>query len=462
MTRFGKALACVAALTAMIALALPAAAANPVSPPGLELTRWEVTAPDAPKAGDKVAIGFTLKNVTDHDITLDQGFGVAVGCRWRAKPGAKKANRDFGHKYQGVTIPPGLELKFDIERVLDLEGQWLFWPAFNVGGQWGTFDAYKKVVNVGGQGPAARPQAKGQGVGGATIVKWQGRNLALQVFPPDNPWNQDVSKLPVHPKSQVYIDTVGAHRNLHPDFGSGRKWNLMGQPLRQGQPHGLPYVVVRKGQPLVPISFRYADESDPGPYPIPADPPIEPGNDKHILIIDYDAQKLYEIYKAAHTPQGWQAGSGAVFDLASNALRPFGWTSADAAGLPIFPGLVRHEEVFELGEINHALRFSVRKTRRAYIPPATHFASRLNDPKYPPMGLRVRLKADFDITPFPPVVQVILRALKKYGMILADNGGPWFITGAPHPEWNDDHLAWIKKVKGRDLEVVYTGEPMGD
>lgn len=274
----------------------------------------------------------------------------------------------------------------------------------------------------------------------------------LEIFPADNPWNADVSKLPVHRNSRKYLESIGLDRSLHPDFGT--VWD--------GAPSGIPYVVVGKDQPRVPIEFEYADESDAGPYPVPPDAPIEGGEqskgDRHVLVVDYEARKLYELFSSYRKGNGWRAGSGAVFDLTSNKLRPAGWTSADAAGLPIFPGLARFDEAVEQGEIRHALRFTVRKTQRAYIAPATHFASRSNDPNLPPMGLRVRLKADYDISGFSPTAQVILRALKKYGMLLADNGSDWFVSGAPHPKWNDDELNTLKKVKGKDFEAVETGE----
>jgi hypothetical protein len=276
----------------------------------------------------------------------------------------------------------------------------------------------------------------------------------LEILPHDNPWNTPVDKLKVHPKSSDYIKSIGLNRGLHPDFGTTWK----------GAPNGIPFVVVGKDQKKVPVSFRYADESDKGPYPIPPDAPIEGGakskGDRHIIVLDFDAKKLYEIFSAYRSKdgKGWRAGSGAVFGLTSNKLRPAGWTSADAAGLPIFPGLVRYDEVVEKGEIRHALRFTVRKSQRAYIKPATHFASRSRDPKLPPMGLRVRLRKDFDISKYPKSAQVILKCLKTYGMFLADNGGDWFISGAPNPKWKPDELRWLKKVKGKDLEAVDTGK----
>jgi hypothetical protein len=274
----------------------------------------------------------------------------------------------------------------------------------------------------------------------------------VEIFPPDNPWNQDVSKLPVHPNSADYIASIGLEKPLHPDFGT----------VWQGAPNGIPYCVAGPDQPKVPVTFEYAGESDPGPYPIPPDAPIEGGpnakGDRHILVIDARHKKLYELFSAHKAGDGWKAGSGAVFDLASNKLRPAGWTSADAAGLPIFPGLARYDEIVERRELRHALRFTATKTQRGYIPPATHFASRSKDPKLPPMGLRVRLKAGFDVSRFPPATQVILNGLKTYGMILADNGGDWFVSGVPHPKWSDDELNTLKRVKGKDFEAVETGK----
>jgi hypothetical protein len=260
-----------------------------------------------------------------------------------------------------------------------------------------------------------------------------GVNASLRgkrIFPADNPWNQDISALPVDPNSANLIASMGLTTGLHPDFGT--TWN--------GVPNGIPYVVVSGTQQKVPVTFTdYGDESDPGPYPVPANAPIEGGanstGDRHVIVIDRENWKLYELFGASPVNGGasWSAACGAVFDLNSNSLRPAGWTSADAAGLPIFPGLVRYDEVVELQEITHALRFTVQRTRRAYVYPARHFASNNTDPNLPPMGMRVRLKASFDISRFSPNMQVILRALKKYGMIVADNGSNWYVSGAPDP-----------------------------
>lgn len=277
----------------------------------------------------------------------------------------------------------------------------------------------------------------------------------VEIFPADNPWNQDISKLKVHSRSKTWIDSIGADKPLFPCFGADY----------QGAPNGIPFVVVEGDAPKQFVKFEYPDESEKGPYPIPNNPPIEGGpkapldSDRHVLMIDAHNKKLYELFHVLPDGPGkWKAGSGAIFDLTSNKLRPLGWTSADAAGLPIFPGLVRYDETVEQAEIRHALRFTVRKTQRAYILPATHFASRSKDANLPPMGLRVRLRADYDISKFPKSAQVILTCLKKYGMFLADNGSDWFVTGTPDNRWIDDELHTLKRVKGRDLECVETGE----
>ncbi len=273
-------------------------------------------------------------------------------------------------------------------------------------------------------------------------------------FPDDNPWNLPVDQALIDPNSDALIASIGLTTGLHPDFGANYN----------GGPFGIPYIVVDSTVANVQVSFDYSEESDSGPYPIPADAPIEGGpnssGDRHVLVINRDHWRLSELFAAypiARSPN-WTAGSGAVFDLHSNAMRPAGWTSADAAGLPIFPGLVRYDEVVEQGVIRHALRFTVRNTRRAYTWPARHWASFDPNPLLPPMGMRVRLKGSFDISGFPPSARVILQALKTYGMFVADNGANWFISGAPDARWNDAELNTLKQVQGSNFEVVRMGQ----
>ena len=272
------------------------------------------------------------------------------------------------------------------------------------------------------------------------------------MFPADNIWNTPVDTLPIHARSAHYIASIGANTGLHPDFGT--EW--------QGGPIGIPFVVVPANQANVSIKFtEYPEESDGAnqdgiaQYPISADAPREFGGDQHVLVVKEGECKLYELFNATKLDAThWEAANGAIFDLNSNALRPAGWTSADAAGLPILPGLVRYEEV-QAGAINHALRFTVEQTQSAYVWPARHEASDLTDLNLPPMGTRLRLKASFDITPYSPEVQVMLRALKTYGMIVADNGSDWYISGAPNPQWNDDDLVTaFESIKGNQFEVV--------
>jgi len=261
------------------------------------------------------------------------------------------------------------------------------------------------------------------------------------VLPADNVWNTPINTLPVDVNSASYIATIGASKWLHPDFSAAGG--------------GIPYIVVPGTQPAVPIVFGAgASESEPGPYPIPANAPIEGGSDAHVIVLQTGSCTLYELYASAPQLNGsWTASSGAVFNLASNQLRPAGWTSADAAGLPIFAGLVRYEEVAS-GEIRHALRMTAPQTRNQYIWPARHKASKLTGSQYPPMGQRFRLKATFDVTPYGADVQVILKALKKYGAILADNGSSWYLTGAPDPRWDDNSLHQLHQILGSNLEAV--------
>jgi hypothetical protein len=310
----------------------------------------------------------------------------------------------------------------------------------------------KGGILVAGAGLAAVAFSSGRQTGETGGRYGPGASLGgRRVFPADNSWNRDISGEAVDPRSDRLIASIGLDKPLHPDFGT----------LYQGVPNGIPYVVVPGSQPRVPVRFNTADESDPGPYPVPRDAPIEGGpnarDDRHILIVDRDNWTLYELFSAYPEGRGWRAGSGAIFDLNSNRLRPAGWTSADAAGLPVFPGLVRYDEAVERKAIRHALRFTVERSRRGYVSPARHFASPHTDPNLPPMGMRVRLKADYDVSGFPPEAKVILTALKRYGMFVADNGGAWFLSGAPDRRWSDDNLATLKRVKGRDFEVVRMG-----
>jgi hypothetical protein len=268
------------------------------------------------------------------------------------------------------------------------------------------------------------------------------------VFPRTSAWNQRVDRLPIAGNSAEIISSIGAGGGLHADFGSG---------LWEGAPIGIPITVVGRRLAKSRVSFEYADESDRGPYPIPRNVKIEGGRsstgDRHALIVDRDACRLYELYALYPKGRGWRAGSGAIWSLRSNRLRPTGWTSADAAGLPILPGLARYDEV-RRGVIDHALRFTVQRTRRAYVFPARHFASSSNDPTLPPMGLRLRLKASFDVSGYPRQARIVLVALKRYGMLVADNGSSWYITGAPDSRWSNDQLHTLGRVKGSDFEVV--------
>jgi hypothetical protein len=266
------------------------------------------------------------------------------------------------------------------------------------------------------------------------------------VFPPDSPWNQRVDRLPVTGSSAAIIDSIGADTGLHPDFGSG---------LWDGAPIGIPITVVRAAVPKSRVSFDYSDESDRGPYPIPSNVKIEGGSDRHALVLDSSDCKLYELYALERSGRGWHAGSGAIWSLRSNRVRPAGWTSADAAGLPILPGLARWSDVSQ-GHIDHALRFTVERTRRAYVYPARHYASDLTDVNLPPMGLRVRLKAGYPIAGFPLQARIVLAALKKFGMIVADNGTSWYITGEPSSHWSTDDLHTLGRVPGSAFEVVDT------
>ncbi len=293
---------------------------------------------------------------------------------------------------------------------------------------------------------AVNPASTQPPVGGTTRPDL-GLNASLhgkRVFPATDEWNQKVTDAPVDASSAAILSRIGLTKTIHPDFGANYN----------GGPFGIPYVVVPDTQARSWVNFDYDDESDPGPYPIPANPPIEASGDGHIIMITRDEFSLYELFAARRTGSGWSAGSGAIFDMINGTQRPAGWTSADAAGLPIFAGLVRYDEVYEKGRIDHALRFTVARTRHAYIPPATHYASSATDSNLPPMGMRVRLKAGVDISGYPAQAQVILRAMKEYGMILADNGSDFYFTGTADSRWDDSVINTLKRVKVSDFEVV--------
>lgn len=303
----------------------------------------------------------------------------------------------------------------------------------------------------------ATPPAGGQLGGGSAPPTLAG----CPVFPVDHVWNARVDALPVHPLSDAYVATIGPDSPVHPDFGSG---------LWEGAPIGIPFTTVGADQPLVGVSFYYEDESDPGPYPLPAEAPVEgappggvaAGGDRHVLVVDEDDCVLYELFDAERQQDGtWLAGSGARFDLRGYELRPDSWTSADAAGLPILPGLVRYEEVAS-GEIAHALRFTAPRTAASHVWPARHHASNLAGEQYPPLGTRFRLRVDFDTTGMSPEARVVAEALKRYGMILADNGSAWFISGAPHDDWDNGALRDLRTITGADFEVVDSSLLMGD
>jgi hypothetical protein len=276
------------------------------------------------------------------------------------------------------------------------------------------------------------------------------------VFPASNPWNQKVDALPVAANSAQLIASMGVGGSVHADFGNG---------LYNGSRIGIPYVVVHAtSTPKSRVTFEYADESDKGPYPIPQNVPVEgyPGHadqgDRHVLIVDRDACTLYELSGMSKRNGAWSGWSGAIWNLRSNAVRPAGWTSADAAGLPILPGLARWNGDASSGTIKHALRFTAERTRRAYVYPARHYASSLTDPSLPPMGLHVRLKAGVNIATLPPQARIVAQALKTYGMILADNGSNWYLGGAPSPKWSNMELHALGRLTGADFEVVDTSK----
>jgi hypothetical protein len=283
---------------------------------------------------------------------------------------------------------------------------------------------------------------------GATSAARLPQAPACQVFPPSNAWNQRVDSLPVAAGSDAIVASIGVDDHVHADFGSG---------LWEGSKIGIPITVVGKKTPRSRVSFEYASESDRGPYPIPSNVKIEGGSDHHAILVDRNACRLYELFALERRGGRWHAGSGAIWNLNSNKLRPKTWTSADAAGLPIFPGLARYDEVAR-GRIDHALRFTVSQSRRAYVWPARHFASSDSNPSLPPMGLRLRLKKSYPISGFPRQARIVLKALKEYGMMVSDNGSDWYISGAPDPRWSNDQLHMLHRVPGSAFEVVDTSK----
>lgn len=297
--------------------------------------------------------------------------------------------------------------------------------------------------------PSARPTRTGSPEVSATSSTSLRPRRPCPIFPADNIWHTDVSRLPVRSNSAAVIANIGLHDRMHADFGSG---------LWDGGPIGIPITTVRSSQAKVRVSFEYADESDQGPYPIPASAKIEGGpnadGDRHMILLDKARCRAYELFAAyPHSDGSWRAGSGAIFDLRSNKLRPGGWTSADAAGLSILAGLVRYEEV-AAGHIDHAIRITAPRTATSYVWPARHAASDLTDPNLPQLGLRLRLRSEANIAGLPRQARIVAAAMKRYGVIVADNGSPWFISGTPDDRWDNDALHALDRFTGRDFEVV--------
>jgi hypothetical protein len=394
------AIACLVALLVLLAASGASAARPPRSP-----TRLVVNAPDA----HSLVATWAWQPNTTYEVRFRAHAG-----RWRGQ------RAGTGGRVRLSGLSPAT-VSYEVE-VRGCQRRCSAWSA-PVG---------KGVPGSSGGLPASGP-ASATRIGGCSV------------FPANNPWNQDVSQLPVDPNSAHYIASINGFgdTNLHADFGADPTY-------------GIPFRVVASAS-LRPVTFtEYGSESDPGPYPIPTDTPIEAGSDHHVLVVDSNHCKLYELYHAQpNAGGGWNAGSGAVFNLSSNLLRPDTWTSTDQAGLPILPGLARYEEV-AAGAINHALRFTVAQTQHAFIHPATHYGSSEN-PNDPPMGTRLRLRADFDLTSFHGEALVVLQALKRYGMFVADTGTSWFVSGATDPRWNEEDLDQLKTVPGSAFEVVQTG-----
>jgi hypothetical protein len=296
--------------------------------------------------------------------------------------------------------------------------------------------------------PSATTASPSPSPTGSTKAPPVGNPGACPAFPADNVWHAKVTSLPVHKNSAAYVTSIGTGRAVHPDFGSG---------LLEGKPWGIPVTKTAGGVARVPVGFDEPDESDPGPYPIPSDALVEGGpggdGDRHVIVLDSAACKVYEMYDAHKQGGGWHAFSGAVFDLRANRMRPIPWTSADAAGLSIYAGLVSYDEVAS-GHVDHAIRMTVQPSQHAFLWPASHQASKSTDANLPPMGLRLRLRAGVDISKFPPQARVVAQALKEYGAIVADNGGNWFFSGTQDERWNNDQIDTLKRLHGSDFEAV--------
>lgn len=401
-----------------------------------------VAAPARTSAAGKLrALGATSNSVSlgatgfGHGVRLQGRYRLAGSARWR------RVGLGAHRRWTAGGLRPASAYQFEVRACRRARGR------TRCGG-WSAALRVSTAPTPPGGSPGGGGSGGGGSAGGIGAAGQTDGPVTCPVFPPGDAINQDISAAPVDPSSDQYIASIGSSGHLHPDFGSPPEY-------------GIPYTVVGPDQPNVPINFTaYGDESDPGPYPVPDNAPVEgagaPG-DRHVLVVQNGACKLYEMFNSVKTASGWNADSGAVFDLrAALPQRRDGWTSADAAGLPIFPLLARYDEV-AAGAINHALRFTVAHTQRGYIHPATHYASSSTDPSLPPMGLRSRLKASFDTSSYSGPALVILQALKRYGMIVADNGSNWFITGTSDPRWDDSQLDQLKSVPGSAFEVVQTG-----
>ena len=378
-----------------------------------------------------------MNNIKRHSVLLAMSVALALpGC-------APESSSDSAEGADEATVPGSDQQVRPADPGGDYHGG--HWPGHgSTTGSSSSTSAGSSSTGTGAGGTetsssSSAGSSSSSGTGGAG--GGAGGGVSCPVFPADNWWNTDISGAAVDPKSATYVATIGAATSLHPDFGTQ---------------YGIPSVKVGASVAKSTVTFDYASESDVGPYPIPPNPPIENGSDAHILMFHTGECKLYELYAASKTGTQWHAGSGAIWDLTKNSTRPKGWTSADAAGLPIYPGLVRYEEV-TAGIIKHALRFTVPNTQHGYVAPASHYASSSFDASRPPMGVRFRLKASFNISGYSAPMKVILTALKTYGMFLADNGGAWYVTGTPNPSWDDNAINTLKQVHGSDFEAITMG-----